>query len=331
VSYLLKPDETAELNRWFDEVKEALGLSWRADRGRVLASIKKQGEEAKKRKQTDKMVASYYNYKFYGDLVRAVEKAGEGNVIAVELPKEFLEVPTGWCYGAGKPDYNTASKHLPRTQKLVKKAWNFIESRREELGDDWVEQNRQLVIEAFEESEGWSKLEEELWKFYKEVEPEPEPSEVWLQATEESRATLESSTKLPPMAVAELLDYAELAGVEVTKQFVEWKAESNYADSQWFSYLLCAYLTKQQRPKLELYLEVAEDINQATKLGTLYDTEGKDPVTGLRTGAWDTTTTLTDLATAYNAYKFGLAEAGSWNELQDAILTALGKQSAKTN
>jgi hypothetical protein len=327
-------DELGKLNDWFDEVRSDLECVPTADRGRVRARLVERLAQLEAFEKETALVASFCGYQGWGYLVRAANLAGEEAVVAVELPKECLEVPTGWCYGAGKPDYNTALKHLPKTQKLLKKVLVFIEGKREVEGDEWAEENRRLVTEAFVESQGWSELEEELWKFYKDIEPEPDPSEVWLQAAEHSRATLISSEKLPPIAAAELLDYAEAAGVEATKQFVELNKATNYPDQHWFSYLLCAYLTKQQRPDHELCFAVTRDVSQAAEFGTLYDAKAKDAATGLKKGAWDPTTTLADLATAYNTYTARDGEMKSfddWDELEEAVRNALGRQPAETN
>jgi hypothetical protein len=324
-------EELSELNDWFSRVKTALGLSQKADRGRVLANLERLGEEREEAKREQQLVASYLGYKFWGDVVAAAVKAGEELVVAVELPAECCEVPTYWVVGEGKPSYDTAKKHLPETQRLLKKVLVFIESRREVEGDEWADENRQLVIDAFVESHGWKELNQRLWEFYKEVEPEPDPSEVWLPAAEESRDTLERSTKLPPFAVTELLDYAELEGVEVSKQGAEVKARSSNPASWWFDYLLCAYLTKEQRPEHDLVLKVADEALQAARLGTLYTTEGRNTATGLLESVWDPTTTLSDLAAAYSVYTVGVKEANSWDELEDAVREALGRQPAETN
>ncbi len=324
-------DELAKLNEWFDDLRSDLECAPTADRGRVRARLVERLAELERFEEETALVASFCGYQSWGYLIRAARLAGEEVVVTVELPKEFLEVPTGWCYGPGKPDYNTASKQLPKTQKLVKRVFAFIECKREVEGEEWVEENKQLVTEAFLESEGWSQLEEDLWKFYKEVEPEPDPSEVWLTAAEQSRESLELSTTLPPVAVNELLEYAELEAVEVTMQTADWKEQSNQRDLQWFSYLLCAYLTKKQRPDSGLVLKVGEEAREAAALGLLYDNEAIDKTTGLKQGTWDPTTTAKDLATAYYAYKEGLEKTVSWDELRSTIRTALGKEQAKTN
>jgi len=324
-------EELSELNDWFSRVKAALGLSQKADRGRVLANLERLGEEREEAKREQQLVASYLGYKFWGDVVAAAVKAGEELVVAVELPAECCEVPTYWVKGEGKPSYDVAKKHLPETQRLIRKVLVFIESRREVEGDEWADENRQLVVEAFLESQGWKELNQRLWEFYKEVEPEPDPSEVWLPAAEESRDTLERSAKLPPFAVTELLDYAELHGVEVSKQGAEVKANSSNPASWWFDYLLCAYLTEEQRPEHEQVLKVAGEALKAARLGTLYTTEGRNAVTGLFESVWDPTTTLSDLATAYSTYTAGLREDKSWDELEDDVREALGRQPAETN
>jgi hypothetical protein len=324
-------EELTDLNRWFSEVKAALGLSPKADRGRVLASLGRLCEEKEEDKEQQQLVASYCGYKFWGDLVAAAVKAGEELVVAVVLPEACLEVPRKWCYGPGKPDYNTAQKHLPKVQKLTKKALAFIESKRTEYGDEWAEENNQLVIEAFVESSGWEQLSQQLWEFYKEVEPEPDPSEVWLQAAEESRGALDLSAKLPPVAVTELLDYAAEQGVEVSKQGAEVKEESSNPASFWFDYLFTACVTATLRPDGKSVLNVTERLQKAAAAGGLTSLE-KAAGSGIQETVWDPTATLADLLTAYKVYGEATAqEKASWNYVNDTVREALGKAPVETN
>ena len=324
-------EELTDLNRWFSEVKAALGLSPKADKGRVLASLVRQCEEREQDKEQQQLVASYCGYKFWGDLVAAAVKAGEGLVVAVVLPEKCLEVPKDWCYGPGKPGYDTAAKHLPEVQKLTKKVLAFIESKRSEHGDEWAEENKQLVIEAFVESSGWVQLSQQLWEFYKEVEPEPDPSEVWLQAAEESRGALEHSTKLPPVAVKELLDYAEEQGVEVSKQGAEVKEGSSNPASFWFDYLFTACVTATLRPESQSVFDVTARLQDAATAGGLTSLE-KAAGSGLQETVWDPTATLADLLTAYKVYGEATAEENaSWNYVNDTVREALGKAPVETN
>lgn len=322
-------EELTDLNRWFSEVKTALGLSPKADRGRVLANLERLHEEKEEAREQQQLVASYCGYKFWGDLVAAAAKAGEELVVAVVLPKECLEVPRDWCHGPGKPSYDVAVKQLPRVQKLLKKVFAFIESKRAEYGDEWAVENEQLVIQAFVESSGWEQLSQKLWEFYKEVEPEPDPSEVWLPAAEESRRALELSAKLPPVAVTELLDYAELKGVEVSKKVAKVKEESSNPASFWFDYLFAACVEGNLRPGPETVLDAADRLYKAAAAGELTTVE-KATGTGLTETVWDPTTTLEDLLTAYKVYgEATQKENASWNYVYDTVKEALGKQPAK--
>ena len=323
-------DELTELNSWFSEVKAALGLSPKADRGRVLANLERLCEEKEEAREQQQLVASYCGYKFWGDLVAAAVKAGEELVVAVELPKECLEVPVGWAYGTGK-SYDLALKQLPKAQKLLKKVFAFIETKRAECGESWAEENKQLVTEAFVESESWEQLSQELWEFYKEVEPEQDPSEVWLQAAEESRRALELSPKLPPVAVAELLNYAELQGVEVSKQGAEVKNTSSNPASFWFDYLFTACVEENLRPDAKSVLDTADRLSKAAATGGLTSGE-KAAGTGLKETVWDPTTRLEDLLTAYSVYGEVTQQQGAThNAVTDAVRKALGREPVETN
>lgn len=213
----------------------------------------------------------------------------------------------------------------------MKKVFAHVESKRAEEGDEWAEENKQLVTEAFVESESWDQLSQELWEFYKEVEPEPDPSEVWLQAAEESRRALELSAKLPPVAVAELLDYAELHRVEVSKQGAEVKRESSYPDSFWFDYLFAACVEENLRPDAETVLDAADRLCAAAAAGGLTSV-GKAAGTGLNETVWDPTTRLEDLLTAYKVYGEVTQQKGATHDaVTDAVREALGKEPVETN
>ncbi len=331
MSYLLNPKDIEEVNGWFDELKLALGLSLKADRGRVLASVRKREEEREKSEADQQLVANYMSYKFWGDLVAAAGKAGEELVVAVELSREFLEVPTGWVLGTGKPTYDKAKKHLPQTQALVKKVFAYLEGKREEWTDESIEQEKKSVTDAFLESEGWEQLNQSLWEYYREV-PEPlDPAEVWLEAADQCRTTLERSRELPPIVVTELLDYAEAEGVEITKKEADWVRKSDYAERLWFNYLICAYLTKERRPDDKLFLEVKEKVLEAAKLGELCATNRENPSIKVGERVWDKKATLGELEMAYVAYKDAAAEenfrsfTASQPTVKDKVMAALGK------
>jgi hypothetical protein len=317
-------NELNELNEWFAALRACLDLSPKADRGRVMACVSKLATDMAEIKREQAMVARHYRYESWGYLVRAARDGGEETAIAIELPRECLEVPMGWCYGEGKPDYNTARKQLPATQRLVRKALAHIEELRETEGDEWADTTREQLVETFAESTSWKELEEELWKFTHDIEDEPDPSEVWLQATDIAPRSFEASNYLPPMAASELLEYAMEVGVEVTKKEAEWKENCTRPDSSWFDYLLCAYLLKQTRPDREMVWETQKEMLYAAVFGKLYDKEAPNK-TGIN-GEWDPSTTLHDLSKAYYAYKTAQRADATWTDLKDAVLEALEKR-----
>ena len=169
-------DELIELNEWFAAVRTSLDLSPKADRGRVMACVSKLATDMAEMKRKQALVARHYRYGSWGYLVRAARDSGEEAALDIELPKEILEVPVGWCYGEGKPDYSKARKQLPATQRLARKALAHIEELREVEGTEWAESTKQQLIETFVESTSWNELEEELWKFTNGIEDEPNHS-----------------------------------------------------------------------------------------------------------------------------------------------------------
>jgi hypothetical protein len=323
-------EDLTDLNRWFSEVKAALGLSPKADKGRVLASLVRLCEEREQDKEQQQLVASYCGYKFWGDLVAAAVKAGEGLVVAVKLEEDYLEPPYDWGWGPGK-SYDKAMKELGSVQKLVRKVKALIERKREEEGDEWADNCNAEVLKAYKESKDPNLLKDELWTYLNGVEPEQDPSEVWLQAAEESRGALELSTKLPPVAVKELLDYAEEQGVEVSKQGAEVKEGSSNPASFWFDYLFTACVTATLRPDGKSVFDVTARLQDAATAGGLTSLE-KAAGSGLQETVWDPTATLADLLTAYKVYGEATAEENaSWNYVNDTVREALGKAPVETN
>lgn len=323
-------EDLTELNRWFSEVKVALGLSPKADRGRVLARLVRLCEEEEEAKEQQQLVASYCGYKFWGDLVAAAAKAGEELVVTVVLEDDYLEPPFGWGYGPGK-SYDKAVKELPKVQKLVRKVKALVESRREEEGDEWAESLTAELLKAYKDSENPEAFSQELWKYLNGVAPEEDPSEVWLQAAEEGRRALELSAKLPPVAVTELLDYAELKGVEVSKQGAEAKEGSSNPASFWFDYLFTACVEDSLRPDGVTVLDAADRLYKAAAAGGLTTLE-EATGTGLPETVWDPTARLEDLLTAYRVYEEVTQQAGASHEgVRDAVREALGKEPVETN
>jgi hypothetical protein len=137
-------DELVELNDWFDALRTSLDLNPKADRGRVMACVSKLATEMTEMKQEQAIVARHCSYESWGYLVRSARDGGQESAIEIELPKETLEVPVGWCYGEGKPDYSKARKHLPVTQKLIRKALARIEELRAVEGTEWADATRDI-------------------------------------------------------------------------------------------------------------------------------------------------------------------------------------------
>lgn len=321
------------LCEWFESLKRAVGCSENADLGAVLRKAEAMGRKIEAYEEQQAIVARHYNYEGWGYLLRTAMNGAEEEAVVVELPRECLKVPKDWCYGDGKPDYGKAKKYLPTTQKLMRKGLGHIEELRPKNGDEWADDSRSNLIKAFVESGSPQEIEKEIWRFINGVEDETDPSEVWITAADESRATLEASGYLPPTAVDELLDYADMAGVEITQAQATGYEESEFAGARWFYYLLCAYLMKEQRPDKELVFEVGKEARIAAGLGKLFDSEAGGLLrAGVREGEWDPTATLADLETAYLAYKETLGKVDKWattDEIAEVILTALGRQAVE--
>ena len=62
-------EHLTDLNLWFGEAKEALGLNAGADRGRVLASLKKLVTERDAHESEKRLVVQALGYKRWGDLL----------------------------------------------------------------------------------------------------------------------------------------------------------------------------------------------------------------------------------------------------------------------
>ena len=235
------------LGEWFEDLKRALGCSENADHGAVLRKAKARERKIESYEKEQLIVARHYNYESWGYIVRAAMNGSEEEAIAIEIPKECLEVPRDWCYGEGKPDYKKAKKQLPTAQTLLRKCLAFIEERRPEEGDEWADGTRENLIKAFVESGSPSEIEREIWQFINGVDEEGNPSETWVPIAAEAASVLEKDMYLPTTAVEQLLVYAEDVGVEVTECDLAFVKESERPAKQFFNHLLTAFLCKESR------------------------------------------------------------------------------------
>jgi hypothetical protein len=333
---LLPDKELGAIEEWFSDVLEALDFAPNTDRGRVLKGIRKLKAEAADYEEEKSKVMSAYGYKRWGDLVRACDS----KLIAtpeIELPEVFSSWPKKWVLREGGMLYDKAEKRLANeTRQAIKKVWAYIEKNEPEQGKEWADEQRAFFIDEFEASEEPFTYEQTCFAFINDYygdEEGPDPNEVWIAAADVSRAALVASAYLPPAAVDELLDYAEIEGVEITQAQATNYEESEFAGARWFCYLLCAYLTKEQRPNKDHVIEIGSEARLAAGLGKLYDREAGGLLrAGVREGEWDPTTTLGDLETAYRTYKATIKEVdelATSDEVAAAILTALGRQVVK--
>ena len=263
-------DELEELNAWFAEAKRQLGMSQKADRGRVMASISKLAGEIERMKEEQLLVANYYNYADWGYIVRAAKDGGAEKAYAIELPDECKKLPTGWVLREGGLDYGVAMKLLPKVQKLIIQALAHIEKVKDEEEDGWAEATRAGLIEDFVSSTDPDALIEALFMFVNDV-AEEDPETTWVGAMDWARGALEKAGDLPLLAVEELLTYAEEEGVEITKRQLDLIENSDFGAYKWFDYLLTNCLRKSTRATAEEVEEITELKQKALDLWKCYE------------------------------------------------------------
>ena len=310
------------LCEWFEQLQTAVGCGANADTGAVLRAVESLARKVETYEEQQAAVAKSRGYRYWGDYYNAALKELP-EAKAVELPDVYNEVPLDWFKGAGKPSYDKCVKRLLATQKVVRKTLGRVEEFAVDEAEGWEEQTKAELAVLFANSGSADWFEQECLNFVYQVEPEPDPTTVWVNAGE-CAGRLELDQDLPTVAAFELLEFAEEKGVEVTKSRVAWYEDTANPPRLWFWYLLTAYLCDETRPTDEQQDEVRKNAETAAKLGLLYlDVHNKKPA---QKEGWTTETSLSDLATAYHAYKEALSGGtDNWTDTGKAVLLALGK------
>ena len=244
---LLPENELQAVEAWFSDLKEALGVSRNADRGRVLASVKKLVADNDSYDQEKRVVAAALKYKRWGDLYTMASQ----QLLAtpeVELPEVFSQPPNGWVFKPGG-DYDKAQKRLVKTRLRVKELWAYLDGEVAANPDDaeWAAEQKAFFVELFEKSTEPEEVELSCVAFIRGYEEE-DPATTWVEVAGEAAAMLERSYDLPLTVVRELVSYTEDAGVEATKKVVELTRGRRNPAERWFDYLLTAYLYQNNRP-----------------------------------------------------------------------------------
>jgi hypothetical protein len=297
---LLPERELKAVEAWFADLKEALGVSESADRGRVLASVRKLVADNESYNNEKRVVTAAFAYNRWGDLYTwAKEKLVA--VPEVELPEVFNEPPNGWVFRPGG-DYDKAQKRLVKTRLRVKELWAALD--REVAADptdsEWAESIKAQAVEEFiasTEAENFDKLCLAFVRGYEEEDP----GEVWVEVAGEATATLELDADLPVEVVSELLSYAGETGVEAQRKVVEATRNRRNPARCWFDYLLTAYLYKNTRPDEQTVFEVGRLFREATDLLECFEEVSADDATlpsHFKKNRYDPTLTLKELTEA---------------------------------
>jgi hypothetical protein len=316
------------LCEWFEQLQTAVGCGANADTGAVLRAVESLARKVETYEEQQAAVAKSRGYRYWGDYYNAALKELPETKV-VELPNLYNEVPLGWFKGTGKPTYDKCAKRLRDTQKVLRKTLARVEEFAVDQVEGWEEQTKAELAELFTNSGNADLFEQVCLNFVYEVEPEPDPANVWVSAGE-CAGSLELDPDLPAVAAFELLEFAEVKGVEVTKLRVAQNEDANSPARRWFWYLLTAYLYDETRPTDEQEDEVRKNGLTAAEVGLLYlNQNNKKPHQAL---GWVEATSLSDLATAYQTYNKALSEgAETWTDLREAVLLALGKTEEASN
>ena len=308
------PKELFEIDEWIGRVAEVAGCSTSADRGRVLASLKKMKQENLDFKEEQRILMDAYDYKRWGYLMRDARSKGR-KTPQVELPEDFEDVPRGWMMGDKPPSHFNLKRRLRQMTDEIKRVWAKIDAKEEENGAEWAKEEREGFIEEFVESTNPAQFERLCLDYINDYE-EKDPKETWLSALEFA-GCLETADDLPPMLVSELLAYGEEAGVEVSKATADYYGEMSNPNRHWLRLLVTAYLSGETRPSADLVRSTWEDTDYATKKGKLYDREEEK---------WDLTACLDDVATAYRTYLEVREQLKTHEDIAEAIRVALGRE-----
>lgn len=275
---LLPERELQAVEAWFADLKEALGVSEGADRGRVLASVRKLVADNDSYNNEKRVVFAACGYNRWGDLYTwAKEKLVA--VPEVELPEVFSEPPNGWVFRPGG-DYDKAQKRLVKTRLRLKELWAYLdrEVEADPTASEWAESVKAQAVQEFivsKEAEDYEKACLAVVRNYEEEDP----GEAWVEVAGEATAALELNSDLPVEVASELLTYAEEAGVEVQKKFVEAFRDRRNPANSWFDYLLTAYLYQNTRPEEKLVFEVGRLFTETTGLLGCFEEVSADDAT----------------------------------------------------
>lgn len=262
---LLPDKELLAVEAWFSDLKEALGVSPKTDRGRVLASVRKLVGDNETYEQEKRVVTKALGYSRWGDLYTYAKGKLEATP-EVELPEVFYKVPNGWVLRKGALlTYDKAEQQLVKTLRRVKEAWAYIEAEVANGVEEpaWAEEQKAFFVELFENSEEPEEVELSCLAFVRGVEEE-DPATTWVEVAGEAAAVMERNYDLPVVLVRELLSYAEAEGVKATKKTVEVAREKLSPAGYWLDHLLTAYLYKNNEPEGEWVTRVSGLFLEAT-------------------------------------------------------------------
>lgn len=331
---LLPENELQAVEAWFSDLKEALGVSPKTDRGRVLASVRKLVADNDSYDQEKRVVATALKYKRWGDLYTWASQ----QLVAtpeVELPEVFSQPPNGVVFRPGG-DYDKAVKRLVRTRLRLKEVWAHIEGvlATDPTAEEWAAEQKEFFVGEFEATTDFDELDQTCLAFVRNYEEE-DPATTWVEVAGEAAAVLERNYDLPVALVSELLSYAEAEGVKATKRTVEVARERLNPAGYWFDHLLTAYLYKNNTPEDEWVRRVSELFLDATDYAGCFElVSANDPDRPSFTKrSYDPNLTLAQVAAAVRK----LAElkdadlSATRDEVADAVKAALdaaGEQGA---
>ena len=331
---LLPEKELLAVEAWFSDLKEALGVSRNADRGRVLASVRKLVTDNDNYDQEKRVVAAACGYTRWGDCLAWANT----KLVAtpeVELPEVFSKPPNGVVFRPGG-DYDKAEKRLVRTRLRVKEVWAHIESvlATDPTAEEWAAEQKEFFTNEFEEATDFDSFDQTCLAFVRNYEEE-DPATTWVEVAGEAAAVLERNYDLPVALVSELLSYAEAEGVKATKRTVEVARERMNPAGYWFDHLLTAYLYKNNTPEDEWVKRVSELFLDATDYAGCFErVSANDPnLPHFTKRSYNPNLTLAQVAAAVTKLAELRAEdlKATRDEVADAVKAALdaaGEQGA---
>jgi hypothetical protein len=266
-----------------------------------LSKVRKEAIQYRDQHKQFEEVVTSLGYSSLANAIKALKMMSEKvkEVDKSRVPERFHKVPYVWLTNTDQKalTVSQAERKHRTIMPLIIEAWELAgeqENIREEI------LNSYLVTSADD-------FERDLYMYIHELEEEvtlPKPSVSYIRAFELAEVSLLNSRNLPPIAIAQLLDYADINEVKIKESESKMYQESILEENHWFDYLIGCYLTDKSPLSREELEEVLFGYRAAAGLVKMFKTEfSNNGLPGMRVSVWDQEVNLAAITQAYQAYK----------------------------